>query len=54
MNLTEMAIELLSHGYEDWEVEDETTLICPCGDPIEWDGECESGHQSPLIRMGLI
>lgn len=55
MGVVEMVEELLErHNYEDWEVVDDVLLICPCGDEIEYDGECASGHQSPLIKIGLI
>ena len=37
-----------------WEVQDDVTLICPCGDPVEYDGQCSEGHVSPLRTMGMI
>ena len=41
-------------AYPDWEVYDEVTLGCPCGDTIEWDGRCPQGCVSPLRTLGLI
>lgn len=38
----------------DWTVEDESVLICPCGDRIEWDGFCPDCGKSPLIEKGVI
>jgi hypothetical protein len=37
-----------------WEYVDDSVLMCPCGDNIEWDGECAEGHVSPIRRAGLI
>lgn len=39
---------------DDWEVVDESVLVCPCGDTIEWDGECPQGCVSPIRAMGMI
>lgn len=41
-------------GYDEWDIEDDVTLICPHGHPIEWDGKCPEGCDSPLKKMGLI
>ena len=37
-----------------WEVESESTLICPHGHCIEWDGECPEGCESFLRAAGMI
>lgn len=50
--MTEFANEILEGT--DWFAESDETLICPCGDVIEWDGECNECGPSPLRTMGLI
>ena len=53
--MTEMAEQILAdNGLDDWEVVDDSLLVCPCGYQIEWDGRCPDGCQSPLRSMGLI
>lgn len=37
-----------------WFAEDDVTLVCPCGNSIEWDGDCPECGPSPLKGMGLI
>ncbi len=54
MSMAEMAREILDDAGSDWEVEDESVLICPCGDTIEWDGACPECGPSPLRTLGLI
>lgn len=46
--------ELTSLLPPDWDAEDDTTLVCPCGHVIELDGRCPNGHVSPLRENGLI
>lgn len=31
-----------------WEVQDESSLVCPCGYVIEMDGQCPDGCRSPV------
>ncbi len=50
--MTEMANEILAGT--GWEAEHESVLICPCGNTIEWDGQCPECGPSPLRSMGLI
>lgn len=38
----------------DWMVTATGMFRCPCGNLVEDDGECPSGHVSPLRRMGMI
>jgi hypothetical protein len=53
--MIEMARELLDeNGYTDWEVVDESVLVCPHGHPIEWDGQCPQGCVSALRQLGVI
>jgi len=37
-----------------WEVESAETLICPCGDTLEWDANCIECGPNPLMAEGLI
>ena len=41
-------------GEGEWEVRDDSILVCPCGNYIEWDGECPEGHVSPIRAAGFI
>lgn len=41
-------------GYQDWQTDGMGTLICPCGNRVEPDGQCPNGHESPLLQEGLI
>jgi hypothetical protein len=50
----EFAAEVCDATGDAWEVQDESTLICPHGNPIEWDGYCPNGCESPLRAAGLI
>jgi hypothetical protein len=51
----DMTAEILAaEGYDDWEVEDDSVLRCPCGHLVEYDGACPSGHVSPLREVGMI
>lgn len=50
--MLDMANELLDGT--GWEADSTETLVCPCGDCIEWDGECSECGSSPLRTMGLI
>jgi hypothetical protein len=53
--MEELAVMLLEeNGFDNWEVESDVTLICPCGDTIEWDGTCSDGCVSPLIQLGVM
>lgn len=54
--MDDYAQDLLDNsGYEDWEVEDDSILVCPHGNRIEWDGQSgDCGCISPLIEMGII
>lgn len=53
--MDEIAQQLLDeNGYEDWTVEDDSILVCPHGNCIEWDGACPDGCLSPLRELGLI
>ena len=45
---------LTDNGFTGWEVVDESTLSCPHGHTIEWDGSCPDGCVSPLLELGLI
>jgi hypothetical protein len=48
--LEELA-ELLPEG---WELVDDAELVCPHGHPIELDGHCPEGCESPLREAGII
>ena len=37
-----------------WEVESTETLICPCGDTLEWDAGCIECGPNPLMAGGFI
>jgi hypothetical protein len=37
----------------DWEYTGDS-MVCPCGNEIEMDGECPNGCRSPLMGLGLI
>jgi hypothetical protein len=50
-NAIDVLADILPEG---WEVLDESTMICPHGDLIEWDGHCPEGCASPLMGLGLI
>jgi hypothetical protein len=52
MSYTEMAAEILDGT--GWDVEDDTCLICPCGNTIEYDGRCPECGPSPFITLGMI
>lgn len=57
MSMEEQAREILIQRGQTrlgWEVQDSSTLICPHGYTIEWDGKCSEGCVSPLKRLGLI
>lgn len=55
MSYTELKRQVIEDRVdEDWLVERDGMLVCPCGHRVEDDGECPEGHVSPLRRMGLI
>jgi len=54
MSMEELAADLLAEIAPDWEVENDYTLICPCGHHVEWDGGCPDGCISPLLEGGII
>lgn len=54
MNHVAFARNLVREQFPEWTVNNESTLTCPCGHLIEWDGECPSGHVSPIRQLGLI
>lgn len=56
MDMYHMIREYLDNsGYEDWEVGTYgDTLICPCGNEIETDGDCPEGCESPLKTIGIL
>lgn len=37
-----------------WIVEDDSVLICPHGNRVEWDGESFDGCVSPILTAGMI
>ena len=45
---------LSSNGFEEWEVEDDSVIVCPHGDKIEFDGYCPRGCTSPFLELGII
>lgn len=45
---------LVTSGYEEWTVINESVLRCPHGHRIEMDGDCPEGCKSPLKQEGLI
>lgn len=54
MTYEDMAREIIRDLAPDWEVENDAVLICPCGERVEYDGECPEGHVSPLRAAGMI
>lgn len=50
--MRELLEEILPAGWEAGHYGD--SVICPCGNEIELDGECFNGCVSPLLDMGLI
>lgn len=54
MDMDEIQEMLNQEGYEYWVVVDDSVIICPCGNQIEWDGMCPDGCISPLMELGLI
>lgn len=51
----EDAQEILNaNGFGEWEVEDDSVIICPHGNAIEYDGSCSDGCISPFLTLGLI
>ena len=51
---TEAKREIIADIGPDWTVSHDGQLVCPCGHPVEDDGECPNGHVSPLRVAGLI
>lgn len=43
-----------AHGYQDFEIVDDSVIRCPCGHSIEWDGQCPDGCRSPMLALGII
>lgn len=54
MSLFEDLTEFVQSEYPGWEVEDDRTMICPCGEQIEHDGDCDECGPSPFKLMGMI
>lgn len=54
MSYAEMAAEIVSAEYPDFEVVDDAIIVCPHGHSIEYDGRCPDGCESPLLTLGLI
>lgn len=54
MSYAQMAREIIKENYPRWEVVNDAVLLCPCGERVEYDGQCPEGHVSPLREMGMI
>jgi hypothetical protein len=48
MGLKDQFLQDNGHMAEGWSTDGMGTLICPCGNRVEDDGQCPNGHESPI------
>jgi hypothetical protein len=49
-----MKRQVIQNMDNEWTVSGDGVLVCPCGQRVEDDGKCSSGHVSPMVKKGLI
>lgn len=52
--IEQLSYALAANGFGEYEVESEETIVCPEGETIEWDGDCDCHGPSPVKTLGLI